>query len=1326
MTAASGPTGILAGRPSDCQSQLQNGTATKASKDNKKVAVLKKGWSKEKEDLVTRTSVIDAKVAMDQINKGKAQGEKWKMKCRDSFQRKLYKLGRCEYKHVNIFLIVVFVALSSFGLALKSRKFHHKVEELWIPMGGRLEEEILNTTKHLGEATMSTHQLLIQTPTVPGENILQSTALLEHLEVLKLAMKVTVEVDAKTWTLSDLCYKAPPPIVEDFLSEKIFDSIIPCTIITPLDCFWEGSKLLGPNEKISIGIKHLPIPPWSHLNPGVFLSKVKKEFPNFNFNDVEKFMKRAGVTSGYQEKPCLNPKDPDCPVTAPNYQSKMQPDIGADLTGGCYGFAENLLHWPEELIVGGASRNKTGHITRADAVQSVVQLMSEKELEEFWKDRPEVKRMAENWNKTTAGVILKAWQSAFSKKVQEPFKLDMKQEYNFLAFSTITLNDILEKYTEVSFIGVAISRAMILLYVGLVLYNRKDAVRSQTTVGVAGVLLAFVAEFSAVGMCAITQTPFNVVITQTVPFVNIVLTVSDIFLVTHSYSDLSMTGMPGREQLGMILKRIGPQVFLTRLCSSAAFFSSWLIPIPALREFAQHAGMLNLLGLAVTLLIFPLLISLDLKRRHSRRHDIFCCCAAEVESARTFHNSQACSGKAKQAVTRAMPPDRVETCTQILTTQDDQNEFWVGGNVIGDADESTEADTLTGCSQDDCLSFSLSYWVKNYYAPFITKRWIKMVAMSFLGMIVVVCVWQAMQVKNGLELTDIVPQNSDEHAFLTAQSNHFGFYNMFAVTGEFNYAAKQDELHDYYKKLSQVKNVISSSSGGSQSNFWLILFTNWLKDLQTTFDKEKAQGKLDTECWYGNASDDAILAYKLIVQTGDPQDPIDKRRVDYAKLVVGDRINKQGFYFYLSAWVGNDALAYEVSQANIRPKPNPWSFSTDTELKIPKSGNIKYAQIPFDLHKLTNTEKITEMIFRVRQICQHYTQLGIPNFPWGIPFQFWDQYMDLRTYLAYALGAAGLSIAIIISILLMNFRAVLLVLFYLAGIVLQLLGIMGFCNINLSAVPAVLLVVSVGISVPFSVHFCLSFVTSIGSRDRRTRLALEHTFAPVMHGGVITLLSVMMLAFSEFDFVVRYFFLLLFSAVVVGLINGLFFFPILLSLIGPAAEIISNEHPDRISTPTPPASPVVRRLKAPALSRRPHKSESARVHNEPSPSPSLSTITEEPSSWHSTQESCNIIVQPEVKVETTSTTCSNQNCSGSDQNGSSHTSSASPMSHITTKITATANIKVELHTSGMDRRNKCRHGGSGRRSARFSTNVNSTESSSSSSEQDSDPSSSKH
>ena len=44
---------------------------------------------------------------------------------------------------------------------------------------------------------------------------------------------------------------------------------------------------------------------------------------------------------------------------------------------------------------------------------------------------------------------------------------------------------------------------------------------------------------------------------------------------------------------------------------------------------------------------------------------------------------------------------------------------------------------------------------------------------------------------------------------------------------------------------------------------------------------------------------------------------------------------------------------------------------------------------------------------------------------------------------------------------------------------------------------------------------------SVGNRERRTVIALEQMFAPVIHGAVSTLLGVLMLAFSQFDFIVR-------------------------------------------------------------------------------------------------------------------------------------------------------------------------------------------------------------
>ena len=39
-------------------------------------------------------------------------------------------------------------------------------------------------------------------------------------------------------------------------------------------------------------------------------------------------------------------------------------DIGGELTDGCHGFATKYMHWNEDLIVGGITKNKTNHIVK--------------------------------------------------------------------------------------------------------------------------------------------------------------------------------------------------------------------------------------------------------------------------------------------------------------------------------------------------------------------------------------------------------------------------------------------------------------------------------------------------------------------------------------------------------------------------------------------------------------------------------------------------------------------------------------------------------------------------------------------------------------------------------------------------------------------------------------------------------------------------------------------------------------------------------------------------------------------------------------------------
>lgn len=185
-------------------------------------------------------------------------------------------------------------------------------------------------------------------------------------------------------------------------------------------------------------------------------------------------------------------------------------------------------------------------------------------------------------------------------------------------------------------------------------------------------------------------------------------------------------------------------------------------------------------------------------------------------------------------------------------------------------------------------------------------------------------------------------------------------------------------------------------------------------------------------------------------------------------------INAKAFYNYLSAWASNDALAYSASQASLRPEPRQWFHDPqDVELKIPKSQPLVYAQLPFYLNNLGSTQEITEVIEEVRAICRRFEERGLPNFPIGIPFTFWEQYLGLRFYLTLALASVLASTFLVVSVVLLNPWAATVVVVFLATMVVELFGFMGFVGIRLSAVPAVILIVTVGIGMEFVGHVCL-------------------------------------------------------------------------------------------------------------------------------------------------------------------------------------------------------------------------------------------------------------
>lgn len=286
-----------------------------------------------------------------------------------------------------------------------------------------------------------------------------------------------------------------------------------------------------------------------------------------------KFMRSSGITTGYQMKPCLNPANPNCPPTAPNYSGNLTssvpssggsggsngPDIGATLTGGCFGFATKYMHWPEDLLVGGVSRNRTGHIVAARALQSIVQLMGETAL--FERYQSDYKVHNTDWSVEKAKQVLEAWQRAFQRSLRaflanaaaeddadadegDDGGEDMRSRsssragartQNLELFTSASVNDLMRSASRLDVRQLALACLAMAAFVGFSLH-RSEVEESQTFVGVIGVLLLEGALVSGFGLCAMLGLAFNAVTNLVLPLLCLGMGLDNVFLLARLYS----------------------------------------------------------------------------------------------------------------------------------------------------------------------------------------------------------------------------------------------------------------------------------------------------------------------------------------------------------------------------------------------------------------------------------------------------------------------------------------------------------------------------------------------------------------------------------------------------------------------------------------------------------------------------------------------------------------------------------------------------------------------------------------------------------------------
>jgi hypothetical protein len=453
----------------------------------------------------------------------------------------------------------------------------------------------------------------------------------------------------------------------------------------------------------------------------------------------------------------------------------------------------------------------------------------------------------------------------------------------------------------------------------------------------------------------------------------------------------------------------------------------------------------------------------------------------------------------------------------------------------------------------------MSKLVAKFYSPLLQNHFVKVfVVVFFLAIVVPLSIVGCFRVKDGLDLLEVVPEDTEEYGFVNASFSYFTYYDMYVVTKEMNYSGKQVELMMLHDELLPLNHIVKGN-GTETSSFWLKAMVSFY---ETFYSRICVQGEEGLELYLYQYLENLIGRERCRRSLTD----VVSRDVDGVEknfTIIPPNV----FYEFITVWVATDPVAAGVSLPEFRPPVPTWDPANETKnllnpsYRIPTNGrDFEYAQMTFYVDGLRETEDYVELITKSRAIIEKYARVGVDAYPRGVPFIYWEQYFGLRERVLMAIGLILLVSFLATSFFLMDPWSGLLLVVMLIFTTIEVFGFMGWINIKFSAIPAVTLIVSVGIAVEATAPLSFYFLKACGTHNARMHQALQHRFTPILNGGISTFLGIIMLAFSPFPFITKYFFVLLLSCIVLSLVNGLLLLPVVLSLIGPPSQARIKGH----------------------------------------------------------------------------------------------------------------------------------------------------------------------
>lgn len=451
-------------------------------------------------------------------------------------------------------------------------------------------------------------------------------------------------------------------------------------------------------------------------------------------------------------------------------------------------------------------------------------------------------------------------------------------------------------------------------------------------------------------------------------------------------------------------------------------------------------------------------------------------------------------------------------------------------------------------THEGCL-FSL---VKNYYARFITKNWVRPIV------IVVFAFWFClsgalmMHVDIGLDQSLSMPQDSYVLQY---------FHNLseYLSVGPPVYFVVEDG-HNYSTLKGQ--NEVCGTSGCKPDSLEGQIFMASLQKNYSRIAKNPSSWIDDYLDWITPASKKSCCRYykstgKFCDSTVRDPDCVPCQ----VKMNFG-RPDADSFMKFLP-WFLEDNPSVDCSKGGHPAYGTAVNLLTeDNVTRITASYFMTYHTV------LKTSSDYIEAYKHAREIAANITKSMDTNgrykvFPYSVFYVFYEQYLTIVYDSIVNIGICLAAIFLMTFILLgFDIHSAILVVFTIMMILVDLLGMMYMWDISFNALSLVNLVMAIGISVEFCSHIAREFAfCSDGTRVDRARFATAYMGSSVLSGITLTKLGgIIVLAFSKSQIFQIFYFRLYFGIVVFGAAHGLMFLPVLLSYVGPSKRNSSTSY----------------------------------------------------------------------------------------------------------------------------------------------------------------------